>query len=83
MRILQPPSGGKSFDDLVRSLKDSVGGPRPPSPEGLHDLQRFLEEFWDDRLAVLKEAAEKDERPAISAAGGDPGPDPWAMGGEQ
>lgn len=31
-------------------------------PEGLHDLQHFLEEFWDDRLAVLQKAAEQEER---------------------
>ena len=31
-------------------------------PEGLQDVQRFLEEFWDDRLARLKEAAEREER---------------------
>jgi DNA-binding transcriptional ArsR family regulator len=31
-------------------------------PEGLLDLQYFLEEFWDARLAVLKEAAEEEER---------------------
>ena len=31
-------------------------------PEGLQDLQRFLEEFWDDRLARLKEEAEHEER---------------------
>lgn len=30
--------------------------------EGLQDLQRFLEEFWDDRLARLKEEAEHEER---------------------
>jgi DNA-binding transcriptional ArsR family regulator len=31
-------------------------------PEGLHELQRFLEEFWDERLAGLKQAAEQEER---------------------
>lgn len=31
-------------------------------PEGLRDVQQFLEEFWDDRLARLKEAAESEER---------------------
>lgn len=31
-------------------------------PEGLQDLRRFLEEFWDDRLGRLKEAAEREER---------------------
>lgn len=31
-------------------------------PEGLRDLQRFLEEFWDERLTTLKAAAEWEER---------------------
>ncbi|MEX2553686.1 MAG: metalloregulator ArsR/SmtB family transcription factor [Actinomycetota bacterium] len=31
-------------------------------PQGLHELKLFLEEFWDERLAVLKEAAEQEER---------------------
>lgn len=31
-------------------------------PEGLRDLQRFLEEFWDERLAALKSAAEREEK---------------------
>ena len=31
-------------------------------PEGLTDLQAFLEEFWTDRLAALKREAEREER---------------------
>src|SRR5207244_8700747 len=31
-------------------------------PEGLMELRAFLEEFWDDRLALLKQAAEREER---------------------
>jgi DNA-binding transcriptional ArsR family regulator len=31
-------------------------------PEGLIELRRFLEGFWDDRLLVLKEQAEHEER---------------------
>src|SRR5213083_2399198 len=31
-------------------------------PEGLAELRSFLESFWDDRLAVLKLEAEKEER---------------------
>ena len=31
-------------------------------PEGLVELRAFLESFWDDRLAVLKLEAEKEER---------------------
>jgi hypothetical protein len=29
-------------------------------PEGLVELRAYLESFWDDRLAVLKEEAEKE-----------------------
>ncbi len=31
-------------------------------PEGLSDLQRFLREFWTERLELLKEAAEAEEK---------------------
>ena len=31
-------------------------------PEGLAELRSFLEEFWDDRLQLLKQAAEAEER---------------------
>ena len=31
-------------------------------PEGLADLKAFLEEFWDTRLALLRQAAEAEER---------------------
>lgn len=31
-------------------------------PEGLDELRRFLEEFWDARLATLKREAENEER---------------------
>jgi DNA-binding transcriptional ArsR family regulator len=31
-------------------------------PEGLRELREFLETFWDDRLALLKQAAELEER---------------------
>ena len=31
-------------------------------PEGLAGLRAFLEEFWDERLDVLKGAAETEER---------------------
>ena len=30
-------------------------------PEGLEDLRRFLESFWDEQLRVLKHAAETEE----------------------
>src|SRR5207237_6403646 len=31
-------------------------------PEGLAELKRFLEEFWDARLETLKAEAEREER---------------------
>jgi len=31
-------------------------------PEGLVELRAFLESFWDDRLAILKQEAEKEGR---------------------
>jgi DNA-binding transcriptional ArsR family regulator len=31
-------------------------------PEGLAELKEFLEEFWDERLGVLKREAEREER---------------------
>lgn len=31
-------------------------------PEGLREVQRFLEEFWEGRLVRLKAAAEAEER---------------------
>ncbi len=31
-------------------------------PEGLAELKAYLEEFWDDRLRLLAEAAEAEER---------------------
>ena len=30
-------------------------------PEGLEDLRRFLESFWDEQLRVLKHVAETEE----------------------
>jgi DNA-binding transcriptional ArsR family regulator len=31
-------------------------------PEGLDDLRAFLDEFWSDRLDVLRREAEREER---------------------
>ena len=31
-------------------------------PEGLAELKAFLDEFWGDRLAALKQEAEREER---------------------
>lgn len=30
-------------------------------PEGLEELRRFIEQFWNDRLQLLKAAAEQEE----------------------
>jgi DNA-binding transcriptional ArsR family regulator len=39
-------------------------------PEGLEELREFLEGFWDDNLAALKRAAEKEERRGSRASRG-------------
>ena len=31
-------------------------------PQGLDELRTFLDEFWDERLEALKNAAEQEER---------------------
>src|SRR6187455_1455625 len=31
-------------------------------PEGLADIRAFLEDFWDERLEVLRREAEREER---------------------
>ena len=31
-------------------------------PEGLEELRKFIEEFWDDKLAKLRKAAEEKEK---------------------
>ena len=31
-------------------------------PEGLEELRRFLDDFWSDRLQLLKDAAEREQR---------------------
>lgn len=38
-------------------------------PEGLSDLKAFLEEFWSERLELLKREAEREERRANGANG--------------
>ena len=40
-------------------------------PEGLAELRAFLAGFWDERLALLKDAAEADEQRRISDRGSD------------
>lgn len=46
---------------LVDERRDGTRRFYRARPEGLRELQRFLEEFWDDKLAKLK-AADPDER---------------------
>ncbi len=36
-------------------------------PEGLAELRRYLDEFWDDGLLLLKQAAEAEERRSSGA----------------
>jgi DNA-binding transcriptional ArsR family regulator len=36
-------------------------------PEGLVELRAFLESFWEDRLAVLKQEAEKEAKKRAGA----------------
>lgn len=36
-------------------------------PEGMEELRAFLDEFWGNRLDLLKEAAEAEERGATRA----------------
>ncbi len=47
---------------LVRERRDGTRRFYLMRPEGLKDLRRFLEEFWDDALKRLKAAAEDEGR---------------------
>ena len=47
---------------LVDERRDGTRRFYRARPEGLRDLQRFLEEFWQDKLSRLKAAAEWEER---------------------
>ena len=47
---------------LVNVRRDGTRRLYQARPEGLGELRRFLEEFWDDRLERLKQAAEAEER---------------------
>ena len=38
-------------------------------PEGLAELRRFVSEFWDDRLAVLRREAQAEQRRRQHAEG--------------
>ncbi len=47
---------------LVDERRDGTRRWYRARPEGLRELQRFVEEFWDEGLARLKAAAEWEER---------------------
>ena len=47
---------------LVDERRNGVRRLYRARPEGLTELQAFLEEFWGDRLAALKREAEREER---------------------
>ncbi len=47
---------------LVSERRDGTRRLYRARPEGLAELKQFLEEFWDARLAALKEEAERKER---------------------
>ena len=47
---------------LVTERRDGTRRLYRVRPEGLNDLKKFLEEFWDERLAKLKRIAERKEK---------------------
>jgi len=47
---------------LVTERRDGTRRLYKARPEALAELRRFLEEFWDDRLATLKREAEHKQR---------------------
>ncbi len=47
---------------LVDERRNGVRRLYRARPEGLSELQAFLEEFWGDRLAALKREAEREEK---------------------
>ena len=47
---------------LVSERRDGTRRLYRANPEALSELREFLEEFWDQRLASLKRAAERKER---------------------
>ena len=46
---------------LVTERRDGTRRFYRARPEGLSDLRKFLELFWDYRLGMLKDAAESDQ----------------------
>ena len=49
---------------LVTERRDGTRRLYRARPEGLRDVRAFVEEFWDDRLERLRDAAEADQRRA-------------------
>ena len=49
---------------LVTVRRDKTRRLYSARPEGLADLRAFIEEFWDDSLQRLKQAAEAEEKEA-------------------
>jgi DNA-binding transcriptional ArsR family regulator len=47
---------------LVEERRDGTRRMYRARPEGITDLQRFLEDFWDDGLDRLRDAAERAQR---------------------
>lgn len=47
---------------LVTERRDGTRRLYRARPEGLEDLRKFIEDFWDTRLAKLKELAEEKEK---------------------
>ena len=47
---------------LVEERRDGTRRLYRARPEGITDLQRFLEDFWDDGLDRLRNAAEQAQR---------------------
>jgi DNA-binding transcriptional ArsR family regulator len=47
---------------LVDERRDGTRRLYRARPEGITDLRRFLEEFWDDGLDRLRDAAERAQR---------------------
>ena len=48
--------------DLVTLRKDGTRRLYTARPEGLWELRAFLEGFWRERLNLLKDMAESDEK---------------------
>ena len=47
---------------LLSERRDGTRRMYRARPEGLAELRQFLDEFWGERLALLKQAAEQEEQ---------------------